>query len=181
MRSVNTGNGQASLQRPLPFRLGASRFRNRRGGLRTIETVWRLLLVGLAALAISACEPLISPYSAEAYSNATSLKARSLAIVAKSGEPFPTHEEEVEQLLVDVDAAYEFARGNPKNGIAAQQWALLRDPGGGLLGGYMRKWQAEGRINDFVRTESQRTISKAFDYIICLEINKSRSAACPAG
>ena len=83
---------------------------------------------------LSACDPLISAYTEQAYQNATRLKAESLALIAKSGQPFSSRQAEVEQLLTNIDAAYEYAKGLPKNEVAAEQWRKIRDPGGGLLG-----------------------------------------------
>lgn len=156
---------------------------NRRMALRTAwPGLGRLgVLVALVALALAplaACDPLISPYSAEAYGNATSLKARSLALMAKSGDAFAVHQDEVEVLLVDVDAAYEFAQGYPRNQLSAEQWAILRDPGGDLLGGFFRQWARDGTVDAFFRDEKRIQVAKAFDEIICLEVNKAGRTEC---
>ena len=63
---------------------------------------------------------LISPFQEQAYENATTLKAQSLALIAKSGEPYSSHRESLEKLLVDVDAAYEYADGLPKNEVVSK-------------------------------------------------------------
>jgi hypothetical protein len=140
----------------------------------------RLLVFAMALAFVAACDPLIGPYSVEAYSNATSLKARSLALVTKAGNDYALLRAEAEQLMVDVDAAYEFAAGNPRNQVSAAQWQILRDPDGALLGGFVQRWQAQGTINAFVREENGKQISAAFDQIICLEVNKNDRTACRA-
>ena len=78
---------------------------------------------------LCSCAPIISPFTEEAYSTATSLKAQSLALVAKSDESFSKHQAAVDQLLVDVDAAYEYANGLPQNEVSAQLWDILRERG----------------------------------------------------
>ena len=60
----------------------------------------------VALLLLAACTTLIGSYSAEAYKNATELKARSLVLVAQSNDAFPQHEAAVENLMTDVTAAY---------------------------------------------------------------------------
>ena len=127
---------------------------------------------------LSACDPLISAYTEQAYENATRLKAESLALIAKSGQSFPSRRADVERLLVDVDAAYEYAKGLPKNEVVTKQWDTLRDPEGNLLGGWARRWQMQGTLSEFFRGEIALLIAEAFDLIICVEINKREPSAC---
>ena len=77
------------------------------------------LLLVFIAFGLAACSALISPFSETAYRNATSLKAESLALIAKSSEPYAQHRVAAEKLAVDVDAAFEYANGIPRNGIVA--------------------------------------------------------------
>ncbi|MEO9299023.1 hypothetical protein [Devosia alba] len=141
--------------------------------------VWVLTLM-LSATVLSACTSTIAGYSLEAYTLATGLKARSLAVVQLSTESFSTHAEVVDQLLVDIDAAYEFAAGIPNNKIAAEQWALLRDPSEALLGGYFAFWEIEepGGVSEYFRDQSKEIIAEAFNFIICLEVNKQQASSC---
>lgn len=127
---------------------------------------------------LAACAPLISPFREQAYANATTLKAQSLALIAKSGQPYSEHQAAVEKLLVDVDAAYEYAYGLPTNDIASNQWDILRDPEGNLLGGFATKWRDSGTLSQFLREEIARQIANAFDTIICVEINKREASVC---
>jgi hypothetical protein len=128
--------------------------------------------------ALAACDPLISPFQEQAYENATTLKAQSLALIAKSGEPYSSHREAVEKLLVDVDAAYEYADGLPKNEVVSKQWDILRNPDGNLLGGITRRWRSSGTLRPFFREEVAIQVGDAFDTIICVEINKREASVC---
>ncbi|MEO9779016.1 MAG: hypothetical protein ABJH07_08435 [Sedimentitalea sp.] len=139
---------------------------------RKFATLFSLLFV------LVACEPIISPFSQEAYKNATTLKAQSLALIAKSGQPYSTHRTAVEILLVDVDAAYEYSNGLPKNGVVSAQWDILRDPDGNLLGGFARRWRNSGTLSPFIREEIRMQVGEAFDTIICVEINKREASVC---
>lgn len=141
---------------------------------------WNWSAVALLLLLLSGCDPLASPYSQQAYKNATDLKAQSLVLIAKSGEQYSRHAAEVEALRTEIEVAYEFSKGYPNNEVVTQQWANLKDPNRNLLGGHLRRWQEQGTINAFVRTESIEAIGEAFDTIICVEATKKDVSACSA-
>ena len=126
----------------------------------------------------AACAPLIAPYSLEAYKNATSLKAETLALMAEAGEPFDQHAEEVRALKVKLSAAHEFAAGMPKNQLSARQWAILNDPDGGLVGEYWVVWEEQKTISGPAMGAQIRQVGEAFDQIICLEANKEKDTQC---
>ncbi|MGJ8561879.1 MAG: hypothetical protein ACSHX3_16820 [Litorimonas sp.] len=138
----------------------------------------KIVLLFSLAFALAACDPLISPFQEQAYENATTLKAQSLALIAKSGEPYSSHRETVDKLLVDVDAAYEYADGLPKNEVVSEQWDILRNPDGNLLGGFARRWRSSGTLSPFFREELAIQLGNAFDTIICVEINKREASVC---
>lgn len=141
----------------------------------------KLGLVALLMLMIAACAPLIAPYSLEAYKNATSLKAETLAMIAESGDQFSAHEAEVKALKVKLAAAQEFAVGMPKNRLSASQWAIMNDPDGGLAGEYWALWERQGTISSVAMAAQIQQIGAAFDEIICLEANKEKNTACVSG
>lgn len=141
--------------------------------------IWQGIVL-LWAVALAACAPLIAEYSLEAYRNATTLKAETVALIDKSTEPYSRHAEAAEALSVRIAAAHEFAAGLPANQISARQWALMRDPDRALFGGFVRFWRSSGTVSPAFRDEYRGQISEAFDYIICLEANKQSRARCPA-
>lgn len=136
-----------------------------------------LLFVALAA-AIGGCAPLIAEYSAEAYKNATSLKAETLALMDKSVEPFTSRRSEVEALTTKISAAYEYAAGLPSNQASATLWQILRNPNGNLYGGFVRKWQSDKTLKPGYISEKKIDVAEMFDFIICLEANKKESKSC---
>ncbi len=150
-----------------------------------LATMWnphsalrRMLALILLPLALAACDPLIGGYSAEAYKNATSLKARSLAMIDRAGRSYASQQADIAALMTDIDAAYEFSKGLPRNRISARQWQLMRDPDEGLMGGFVAGWRRNGTVGGFFRGEKKTQIARAYDYIICLEVNKQRAAPC---
>lgn len=141
----------------------------------------KLSLLALLMLVVAACAPLIAPYSLEAYKNATSLKAETLALIAESGDQFSAHETEVKALKVKLAAAQEFAAGMPMNKLSATQWKIMNDPDGGLAGEYWALWERQGTIGATVMAEQIQQIGASFDEIICLEANKEKNTACVSG
>lgn len=129
------------------------------------------------ALLLGSCAPIISEYSLDAYKTATSLKAETIGLIDKSGDKIAAHKPEIDALTVKIDAAYEFAAGMPANEIAAAEWQKLRDPAGGLYGGFLRIWR-EGPLPPAFRDDKKKQIGAAFDQIICLEINKKEAQRC---
>ncbi|MCA8833979.1 MAG: hypothetical protein K8953_02740 [Proteobacteria bacterium] len=106
------------------------------------------------------------------------MKAESLALIAKSDEPFETHKDAVAKVILDADIAYEYAKGLPQNQETTSQWDKLRDKNGHLLGGFARMWKQKGVLGDYFKSQTSEQIEKAFDKIICLEINKKNSSSC---
>lgn len=140
----------------------------------------RWLSVFCVVLLLGCCAPIIADYSVDAYKNATSLKAETLALIDKSGEKFTAHKPEVDALTTKINAAYEFAAGLPNNQLSAQQWQLLRNPDGNLYGGFVNVWRKQNTVSAAYRAGKRKEISEAFDFIICLEVNKKDSKTCKA-
>lgn len=134
----------------------------------------------LLTLSLSACTPFAGAYSEQAYLNATSLKARSLALVAVSDQPYSSHRDDVAEVLTDIDAAYEYARGLPRNEIVTEQWRLIRDPGAGLVGSFATEWRRRGQFSPAFRDDYAGEIAIAFDTLICVEITRKSATDCSA-
>lgn len=143
----------------------------------------RTLSIGLAAILVclvSACAPLIAGYSLQAYQNATTLKADVAAMAANSTDDYTAHASDVSALTLRLNEAYEFARGEPENAIAARQWRILLDPDGHLYGGFVAKWRHDGHLSPAEAGNIKALLDRAFDQIVCLEANKQTATACAA-
>ncbi len=138
----------------------------------------RLLLLMGIALGLLACDPIANPYSAEAFKQATSIKAKSIALIEKGTEPYSEHQETADTLLVEISEAYEFARGRGRktSDEAAAQWAIVRDPDGGSVAGFINEWQSRGRMSTFTVEELGPVIALQFDRIIELETGRNITA-----
>jgi hypothetical protein len=143
-------------------------------------TRWLTCVMLLLAGLVSACAPLIGPYSPVAYQNATSLKAETLALMDKANEPYSAHTAEVDKLFVDVNKAYEFVKGAPSNSISAKQWEILIRKDGDLMGKFFGRWATNNNqpLSKTFINEFKPVVSDAFDEIICLEANKKEATQC---
>lgn len=133
-----------------------------------------LALLGCVLL-LAACHT-TSPFEPRAYEIATSTKAEALVLMDKAAKPASRHRKAIETLRLSLDRAYEFARGRPQNDEATQQWAILRDPDGHSIGGFLARWQRDGTLDPAFITEAKRLVSAGFDEVIALEGGKPRAA-----
>ena len=118
------------------------------------------------------CAPQISQFSPIAYEHATSLKVDSLVLMDKATESYTDHEEKISELMNQVEKSYEFAKGRPHNEYSTIQWEILKDPDRNLLGGFMKRWEDQGKLSPTFINEAKRLISDAYDTIIGLESRK---------
>ena len=114
----------------------------------------------------------ISVFSPEAYKQAVELKVESLELMSFATMPYTDYEEEVINLNTELDKAFEFSKGRPDNEISTEQWRILIDEEGNLLGGFLKRWETEGSLSEMFVTEMQILVSDAFDTIIGLESGK---------
>jgi len=138
----------------------------------TTKAKIQLLLSALPlSLTIWSCAS-ISVFSPEAYKQAVELKVESLELMSFATMPYADYEEEVINLNTELDKAFEFSKGRPDNEISTEQWRILIDEEGNLLGGFLKRWETEGSLSEMFVSEMQILVSDAFDTIIGLESGK---------
>jgi hypothetical protein len=130
-------------------------------------------------LILTGCRPGISLFSEQAYQQAVTLKTTSLRFMDHAVEPYEEHAVEAENLLFDIERAYEYARGRPDNELSTRQWEILKDPDRNLLGGFIQRWQNQGSLSPVFIREAKGVISDAFDTIIGLESGKIKPSEVP--
>lgn len=111
-------------------------------------------------------------YSEQAYQQAVTLKVESLNLMDKATESYDNHQEEVEALRIELQKAYEYAKGRPQNTESTQQWGIMIDPEGSLLGGFLRIWEEKGEVSSTLIDQSKGNIEEGFDIIMELESGK---------
>jgi hypothetical protein len=135
---------------------------------------WRVTpLIAACAILLAGCAT-IALLSEAAYQQTISLKVDTLALMDKAIEPYTQHQSEVSDLMLMIEKAYEYARGRPKNAISAQQWEILRNPDGHLVGGFMRAWQDKQELSRTFIDDAKGVVADAFDTISALESGKPR-------
>jgi hypothetical protein len=134
-----------------------------------------VLALWLTMFLIIGCGSIIASYSERAYQQTTSLKVEALSLMDKATESYSLHKGEVEAFLIEIEKAYEYAKGRPKNGISAKQWEILKDPNGHLLGGFFKRWKDQDILGPtFINEAKQGLIVLAFDLISGLERGKNK-------
>lgn len=129
-----------------------------------------------ALLAVLAACSLVSGYDAHSFETATSLKAEAMVLVDQATENYADHAAACDALVLGMRKAYEYEKGKDRNAETAAQWALMQDPKGHLMGGFVVRWRATcaqgARLSaEFVK-QAGGEIEGAFDRIIRLEQGK---------
>jgi len=123
-------------------------------------------------LAFHSCGRLIAPYNQYSYERAIEIKQQSLALLEKATQPYEEYAEQVEGLFIDLKVMLEYVRGIPKNELTVEQWEIMANPDGYLLGGMLMRWKEQGTLSGVFIEEAQSQISEGFDSIINLEREK---------
>ncbi len=114
----------------------------------------------------------ISQFNETAYEKSTSIKASSLALMDRAQEPYSKYSENVEEILLEAQKAYEYAKERPKNEESTKQWKIMIDPECNMLAGFFKRWKSEKKLNKLFVEEAKGQIGKGFDQISGLESGK---------
>ena len=127
----------------------------------------------LASILIStACSPIISNFDRFAYKQITSLKVDALSLMDEATSDYASHAAEVKALQSDLNKAIEYNKHRLHNDITNKMYDLLNDPEANLLGGFLVKWQNDGKCSPAYITDKKKQIAFSFDQIADLEIRK---------
>jgi hypothetical protein len=127
----------------------------------------------LIALVASACA--VSPFSQEALDFAVDIKVESLAVMDQATDDFASHVDAVSRLRERMDAALTHAGGRDNNMESTQQWELMADPNGNLLGGFLSTWEQRGTLSPSFIEEKKIQVGRGFDLIAETEDAKRES------
>ncbi len=114
----------------------------------------------------------IAPYNQRAYEQATSLKVDALNLMDKALQPYSNHKHQIDILKINIEKAYEYAKGRNKNEFSTKQWAIIKDPTRNSLGGILKKWEDNTTLDKIFIVEAKALVSDAFDTVISLESGK---------
>lgn len=112
-------------------------------------------------------------YDQTAYNRATELKADSIRLIKKADESFDTHSIEVDSIKRRIEHAYEYEKGKGQSNVfTIRQYEIMMNPEGGLLYGFLVRWEKEGKVSAFFANEVAILVGQGFDEIIRMEWNK---------
>lgn len=137
----------------------------------------RQTLLFLSAM-LCACST-ISRFDQYAYNQATSIKVDALSVMDSATEDYRQHQSSVAGITTAINKIYEYEKNRPKNTVSEKMWALLRDSAGPLYGGFIKRWQREGKLDAVFIQESKRLIGDSFDQIAQLESGKIKAVQGP--
>lgn len=118
------------------------------------------------------CSPIISGFDRFAYQQITFLKVDALSLMDEATTDYASHASEMKNLQSAINKAIEYNKHRPHNDITNKMYALLNDPKANLLGGFLVKWQNEGKCSPAYITDKKKQIAFSFDQIAELEIRK---------
>lgn len=134
----------------------------------------RMQFIWLAVLILLAGCSTIAPFSQKAYEQATSLKVEALATMDKASEPYANHKQSIDELKLNIEKAYEYAKGRPQNEEATKQWTIIKDPSRNSLGGFLNRWENKSTLNKVFIQEAKEIVADGFDAVIELESGKRK-------
>lgn len=126
-------------------------------------------------LLLAACST-ISKFDQYSYTQSTSLKVDALNLMDRATEPYDQHQAEVLKIKSDLDKIYEYEKNRPKNQVTEKMWVVIRDSTGHLFGGFVKRWQKEGKLDAVFIQEARTLVSQSFDQISQLESGKIKPA-----
>ncbi|KFF72305.1 hypothetical protein IW01_04350 [Pectobacterium brasiliense] len=137
---------------------------------------YRLSLISICCLFLLSCST-ISPFNQRAYEQAVTIKVDALALIDKAlTEAYEENRHEVVLLKIQVEKAYEYARGLPKNEIVTKQWEIIKNPNRNSLGGFLAYWERNNTLSKTFVTDMKEVISNGFDQVIELESGKVKQS-----
>ncbi len=140
---------------------------------RNTYVVLRNMYVLILCLALAGCAPVA--FDSHSFTQTKALKADALKLMDQATDSFSLHAAEVARLNDQLESLHNYEKTRCKNKITVQQWDILLDPDGNLLGGFLVEWKDSIILKKAVVTEKGKLIGGAFDQIIELESHKRKS------
>jgi hypothetical protein len=140
-------------------------------------TICRKVLIPVGALTVllTACAT-ISTFDQYAYTQTTSLKVDALSVMGHAADDYTLHQDEVKNMATSLSKIVEYEKNRPKNTVAQKMWGILTDTTGNLYGGFVKRWQREGKLDTAFIRASQDLVGQSFDQISQLESGKVKPA-----
>ena len=131
----------------------------------------KFFLTGSLMAMLVSCST-ISKFDQYAYTQTTSLKVDAINVMGLATDSFSLHRADVAGVQTDISKMLEYERNRPKNTINEKMWTMIQDSTGHLFGGFIARWQKNGKLDTVFVKESQQLIGSTFDQISQLESGK---------
>ena len=130
-----------------------------------------------ASFSFQSCNPAKGMVDQDQYSIDQNeiLKLDAISLMKRGTKSFSAMKTEIMDFKAKVDdqIQYEKDRG-PKNDQTVKMWELMMDPTKNLLGGFLSRWETEGKLTGIFVKETAKVVSSNFDKIMKLEKKKRR-------
>ncbi len=113
-------------------------------------------------------------FNQRAYEQDVNIKVDALALVDKADQPYMQHADEVGQFKLNIEKAYQYAKGLPNNNETIAQWEIIRNPNEASIAGFLERWKSEGQLSRVFIEDAKIEIGKQFDQVIELESGKRK-------
>ena len=135
----------------------------------------KLFLSSLLFSVLLSCNTLkTAVYDQYSYQQTISLKVESEALIEHATDNFSNHEDEVNDLVLDLKKLVEYEKNKPNNEITYAMLKLMADQDKSLLAGFLKRWEDEQQLSQVFTNEAKAQIMEAFDLIIKYEANKNK-------
>ena len=141
---------------------------------KNLSGLMRNLTILVVLISFAACAT-ISPFDQYAYTQTTSLKVDALNTMQLATTDFALNEKAVQELQTNLQKVYEYEKNRPKNEITLNMWNILLDTNGHLIGGFLKRWENEKKLNAVFIQEEKKIVGEAFDQIAGLESHKLKA------
>jgi hypothetical protein len=132
-----------------------------------LETAGAITSALLAIYFLSGCDT-ISKYDEHAYGLQTSCLADVLKLLDAANTPYDQNLDQIKDVTLNMERAYEYDRSRPLNQIQTAQWKLIR----GLFYRIVTLWKSEGTLRSAYITEKKLQMALAMDQVTQLETGK---------
>jgi hypothetical protein len=128
----------------------------------------------LIIVSMTAC---VTSRNQSALQNASMLKAETLALLNKATGSYAAHAQQVSNLNVRLEQAFDLERSRPNNTTTVQMWDTLLHvnpqlPGSGIYPRFIKQWKTKDTLKPAYIADKKENVAAAFDKIISLESAK---------
>ncbi len=113
-------------------------------------------------------------FNQKAYELDVNIKVDALSLMDKADENYINYSGEADKLKINIEKAYQYAKGLPGNDETISQWEIIKNPEENSIISFLNMWKAKDKLNRSFIENAKNEISKQFDQVIELESGKRK-------